>query len=143
MFALLIALFALAANEAKAVPVVPSFTQGSMNSHTETSTKITELIKSVDYNTGYTYSVTGDNVAPTSGRISPGANASTFQIDADTQATWTQADMAGKPDWKIVNPGGSFQFVEHYTAPGLSNVTLIDRTIETQSVTDTVSIFQR
>ncbi len=143
MFALLIALFALAANEAKAVPVVPSFTQGSMNSHTETTTKITELIKSVDYNTGYTYSVSGDNVAPSSGRISPNASAINVRVDADTQATWTQADMAGKPDWKIVNPGGSFQFVEHYTAPGLSNVTLIDRTIETQSVTDTVSIFQR
>jgi len=143
MFFLFVALIALASSEVKAVPVVPSFTQGSMNSHTETNTKITELIKSVDYNTGYTYSVSGDNVAPSSGRISPNAAATNIQVDAETQATWTQADLASKPEWKIVNPGGSFQFVEHYTAPGLANVTLIDRTIETQSVTDTVSIFQR
>jgi hypothetical protein len=143
MLIFFLALFAITANEAKAVPVVPSFTQGSMNSHTETSTKITELIKSVDYNTGYTYSVSGENVAPSSGRISPNAAATNIQVDAETQATWTQADLASKPDWKIVSPGGSFQFVEHYTAPGLANVTLIDRTIETQSVTDTVSIFQR
>jgi len=143
MLIFFLALFAITANEAKAVPVVPSFTQGSMNSHTETSTKITELIRSVDYNTGYTYSVSGENVAPSSGRISPNAAATNIQVDAETQATWTQADLASKPDWKIVSPGGSFQFVEHYTAPGLANVTLIDRTIETQSVTDTVSIFQR
>lgn len=143
MLIFFLALFAITANGAKAVPVVPSFTQGSMNSHTETSTKITELIKSVDYNTGYTYSVSGENVAPSSGRISPNAAATNIQVDAETQATWTQADLASKPDWKIVSPGGSFQFVEHYTAPGLANVTLIDRTIETQSVTDTVSIFQR
>ena len=143
MFFLFVAFLALASSEAKAVPVVPSFTQGSMNSHTETNTKITELIKSVDYNTGYTYSVSGDNVAPRSGRISPNAAATNVQVDADTQATWVQANMSSKPDWQLVNPGGSFQFVEHYTAPGLANVTLIDRTIETQSVTDTVSIFQR
>ena len=143
MILLFIALFALAANEAKSIPVVPSFTQGSMNSHTETSTKITELIKSVDYNTGYTYSVSGDNVAPRSGQISPSAGAANVQVDADTQATWVQANMASKPDWQLVNPGGSFQFVEHYSAPGLANITLIDRTIETQSVTDNVSIFQR
>lgn len=143
MLLFLVALFAITANGAKAIPVVPSFTQGSMNAHTETNTKITELIKSVDYNTGYTYSVSGENVAPSSGRISPNAAATNIQVDAETQATWTQADLASKPDWKIVSPGGSFQFVEHYTAPGLANVTLIDRTIETQSVTDTVSIFQR
>jgi len=30
------------------VPVVPNFTQGSMNSHTETTQKITETINSMD-----------------------------------------------------------------------------------------------
>ena len=41
---------------AQAVPVVPNFTQGSMTSHTETTSKITETINSMDYNTGYQYS---------------------------------------------------------------------------------------
>ncbi len=37
---------------AQAVPVVPNFTQGSMTSHTETTSKITETINSMDYSTG-------------------------------------------------------------------------------------------
>ena len=46
-------------NPVIAVPVVPNFTQGSMSSHTETSTTVTETINSMDYSTGYQYSVTG------------------------------------------------------------------------------------
>ena len=33
---------------ALAVPVVPNFTQGSMTSHTETTSKVTETINSID-----------------------------------------------------------------------------------------------
>ena len=40
---------------ALAVPVVPNFTQGSMTSHTETTSKVTETINSIDYNTGWQY----------------------------------------------------------------------------------------
>ena len=47
---------------AYSVPVVPNFTQGSMTSHTETTSKVTETINSIDYNTGWQYSVTGTNV---------------------------------------------------------------------------------
>jgi hypothetical protein len=42
---------------AYSVPVVPNFTQGSMTSRTETTSTITETINSMDYNTGYQYSV--------------------------------------------------------------------------------------
>jgi hypothetical protein len=52
---------------AYSVPVVPNFTQGSMTSHTETTSTVTETINSMDYNTGYQYSVTGSGVEPTSG----------------------------------------------------------------------------
>ena len=45
-----------------AVPVVPNFSQGSMTSHTETTSKIVETINSIDYNTGWTYTVTGTNI---------------------------------------------------------------------------------
>ena len=47
---------------AGAVPVVPNFTQGSMTSHTETTSKQTETINSIDYATGWQYSVSGTNV---------------------------------------------------------------------------------
>ena len=54
---------------ALAVPVVPNFSQGSMTSHTETSSKVTETINSIDYATGWQYSVSGTNV--TNGGQSP------------------------------------------------------------------------
>ena len=41
---------------ALAVPVVPNFTQGSMTSHTETTSTVTETINSVDFRTGWEYS---------------------------------------------------------------------------------------
>ena len=56
---------------AYSVPVVPNFTQGSMTSHTETTSTVTETINSMDYNTGYQYSVTGSGVESTSGILSP------------------------------------------------------------------------
>ena len=37
---------------ALAVPVVPNFTQGSMTSHSETTSTVTETINSIDYRTG-------------------------------------------------------------------------------------------
>ena len=48
---------------AQAVPVVPNFTQGSMTSHTETTSNVTETINSVDYRTGWEYTVTGSGIS--------------------------------------------------------------------------------
>ena len=56
-----------------AVPVVPNFTQGSMTSHTETTSKVTETINSMDYNTGYQYVITGTNMEHDGVSISPPA----------------------------------------------------------------------
>ena len=47
----------------QAVPVVPNFTQGSMTSHTETTSNVTETINSVDYRTGWEYTVTGSGIS--------------------------------------------------------------------------------
>ena len=49
---------------AQAVPVVPNFQQGQMTTHTETTSEVVEVINSMDYNTGYTYSVSGHGVSP-------------------------------------------------------------------------------
>ena len=68
---------------AQAVPVVPNFTQGSMTSHTETTQKITETINSMDYNTGYQYSVTGSGISA-SGSLQPGTGANNVTIDGVT-----------------------------------------------------------
>ena len=124
---------------ANAVPVVPNFTQGSMTSHTETTSKITETINSMDYNTGYQYSATGTGVTA-NGNLSPGTGTNNVTIDGVT-STWT--GITSKPQFTQTTPGGAFQFTETYQGPGLSNHTIINRTTEVTSVTDTTSIFQQ
>ena len=50
------------ARTASAVPVVPNFTQGSMTSVTTQTVTTNETINSMDYATGWTYSVSGSGV---------------------------------------------------------------------------------
>jgi hypothetical protein len=120
-----------------AVPVVPNFTQGSMTSHTETRQKIVETINSMDYNTGYQYTVTGSGITA-SGNLQPGTGANTVTIEGVT-STWT--GITNRPNFTQTTPGGAFQFTETYKGPGLSNQTIIQRTTEVESITDTTSIF--
>jgi len=125
------------------VPVVPNFTQGSLQSKTETTQIVTETINSIDYNTGYQYSVTGSNIKNTGQSIVPSATASTSNTVNGVTSTWTTVDTANKPRWEIVNPGQSFQFTETLNGPGMANQTVIQRTTEIQSVTETTSIFSQ
>lgn len=99
-----------------AATVTPSFTTGTVTSHTESSTTVTETIRQVDYMTGTSYTVTGTNVS-WDGAPTPGAN------------------------YAIVTPGQAFQFSETYLGPGESRLTEITRTTESFSVTDSVSVF--
>ena len=124
---------------AQAVPVVPNFTQGSMTSHTETTSKITETINSMDYNTGYQYSATGSGVTA-SGNLSPGTGSNNVTINGVT-SSWT--GVTSKPSFTQTTPGAAFQFSETYSGPGLQNHTIIQRVTEVTSVTDTTSIFQQ
>ena len=124
---------------AQAVPVVPNFTQGSMTSHTETTSRITETINSMDYNTGYQYSATGSGVTA-SGNLSPGTGSNNVTINGVT-SSWT--GVTSKPTFTQTTPGAAFQFSETYSGPGLSNHTIIQRVTEVTSVTDTTSIFQQ
>ena len=131
------------AGAARAVPVVPNFTQGSMTSHTETTSTVTETINSMDYNTGWQYVVTGTNVE-SNGNLTPtGAdsiNATQVTLDGVT-STWNGLNLTDRPDFSIVTPGAAFQFTESYQGPGLSNHTVIQRTTTINSVTDTTSTF--
>ena len=128
---------------ARAVPVVPNFTQGSMTSHTETTSTVTETINSMDYNTGWQYVVTGTNVE-SNGNLTPtgtgSINATQVTLDGVT-STWNGLNLQDRPDFTIVTPGAAFQFTESYQGPGLSNHTVIQRTTTINSVTDTTSTF--
>ena len=129
----------LLGSPAMAVPVVPNFTQGSMTSHTETTQKITETINSMDYSTGYQYSVTGSGVTA-NGNLSPGTGSNNVTINGVT-SSWT--GVTSKPSFTQTTPGAAFQFTETLSAPGLQNHTIIQRTTDITSITDTTSIFSQ
>jgi hypothetical protein len=101
---------------AQAAPVTPSFTTGTVTSHSETTTTVTETIRQVDYMTGSQYTVSGTNIS-WDGPPVPGAN------------------------YVQTIPGQAFQFSESYLGPGESRLTEIDRTTTSTTITDSVSVF--
>ena len=140
---------------ALAVPVVPNFQQGSMTSHTETESTVTETINSIDYRTGWEYSVTGVGVSNDGAPLNPNVNTSTVTVTPSTSATATNGtaitgavtssfdalDLGSNGTFTITTPGEAFQFTQSYQGPGMTNQTLIQRTTQIKSVTDTTSTF--
>ena len=136
----LIALLVLSA-PVHAMPVVPNFRTGTMTSRTESTTQVTENIRSVDFATGYTYSASGTNVQHSGTSMLPSAGTVQSQTVDGVTSSWTGLALEQKPTWSMTNPGASFQFVESYSGPGLQTVTEIQRTTVVESVTDTTSVF--
>ncbi len=137
---------------ARAVPVVPNFQQGSMTSHTETESTVTETINSIDYRTGWEYSVTGVGVDNNGAALNPNVSTSTVQVtptvgtgeDATAAAvtsSFDALDMSAQNNFTIHEPGAAFQFTQTYSGPGMTNQTVIQRVTSIQSVTDTTSTF--
>ena len=124
---------------AEAVPVVPNFTQGSMTSHTETTSKVTETINSMDYSTGYQYSTSGTGITA-SGNLSPGTGTNNVTIDGVT-STWT--GVTSKPTFTQTTPGAAFQFAETYSGPGLIERVNIERETLIETVIDSTSTFSQ
>ena len=122
-----------------AVPVVPNFTQGSMTTHTETTSTVKETINSMDYNTGYQWSVTGNGIT-TDDNLSPTTTTNNVTIEG-VNTTWT--GVGSTPTFTQTTPGAAFQYTETMQGPGLSNHTVINRTTNVTSVTDTTSIFSQ
>ena len=115
------------------VPVVPNFTQGSMTSTTETKSTITETINSMDYNTGYQYSVTGTNLQSSSG-LAPSSVTQQTNTNEGVISTWTGLNMNSRPTFTQKDVGAPFQFTETYQAPGLANQTIIQREQTIESI---------
>ena len=124
----------------QAVPVVPNFTQGSMTSTTETKSTISETINSMDYNTGYQYSVTGTNIQSNNG-LAPSSVTQQSNTNEGVISTWTGLNMNSRPTFTQKQVGAPFQFTETYQAPGLANQTIIQREQTIESITTTTSIF--
>jgi len=142
----------LMGSAANAVPVVPNFQQGSMTSHTETESTVTETINSIDYRTGWEYSVTGTGVSNNGEPINPNVNTSTVTIapsvgsngdmvTGSVTSSHDALDFSNQSNFTQTTPGAAFQFTQSYQGPGLTNQTLIQRVTTIQSVTDTTSVF--
>ena len=131
---------ALIAPEAKSVPVVPNFQQGTLKSTTTTKTKVVEVINSYRYRTGYEYTATGTNVAP-NGPISPMSMTTTTNTLNGVSSVWRGLDPATKPSWSIVNEAASFSFSETLQGPGLTEHTIINRETDVESITESLSTF--
>ena len=142
---------------ANAVPVVPNFTQGSMQTTTNTTSTVTETINSIDYRTGWEYTVTGVGVDNNGEALNPTVSTELVEItpsaisgqNIDDAATATgtlttsfdSLDLSDQGAFTITNPGQAFQFSQSYSGPGMTNQTVIQRVTEIESVTNTTSIF--
>ena len=138
---------------ARAVPVVPNFQQGSMTSHTETESTVTETINSIDYRTGWEYSVTGVGVDNNGEPLNPNVTTTTVQVSptvgtdetgataAAVTSSFDALNFSAQNDFTIHEPGAAFQFTQTYSGPGLTNQTIIQRTTIVESITDTTSTF--
>ena len=139
-----------------AVPVVPNFQQGSMTSHTETESTVTETINSIDYRTGWEYTVTGVGVSNNGEALNPPVNTSTVTVtpgvssatgtngtivDGNVTSSFDSLDFSQPNNFTITSPGEAFQFTQTYQGPGLTNQTIIQRVTTVTSVTDTTSTF--
>ena len=141
------------AGAARAVPVVPNFQQGSMTSHTEPESTVTEPINSIDYRTGWEYSVTGVGVDNNGEALNPNVNTTTVQVAppvgteesgataAAVTSSFDALDFSAQNNFTIHEPGAAFQFTQTYSGPGMTNQTVIQRVTSIQSVTDTTSTF--
>ena len=137
----LLLLLLLIPSRSLAVPVVPNFSSGTMSAVTRTTSVVTETISSHDYNSGHTYTLNGSGIT-INGSISPDPTTVNQTING-TSYQWTGADLTTKPSVTLTTQGAPFQYVESYTAPGLSNITNIIRTTNIESTTETTSVFSQ
>ena len=136
----LILLLFLYAIPVKSQPITPNFVTGTSSSTTNSTTSIQEIITSTDFSTGYEYTVTGvggsmdgDSITPPPTNINETINGQVY--------TWTGLNLNNKPNWTVSE--NAFQFTETYKPPGLQNITVINRSIESESVVTTTSVFSQ
>ena len=140
------------AGAARAVPVVPNFQQGSMTSHTETESTVTETINSIDYRTGWEYSVTGVGIDNNGAAINPQTSTSTVTVNSGIEgeegaitgtvtSSFDSLNLSAQHDFTLHEAGAAFQFTQSYQGPGMTNQTVIQRVTAIKSVTDTTSTF--
>ena len=138
----LLLLFLLYPVPAFAVPVTPNFQSGSMTSHTETTSKVSEVISVIEYQSGWQMTLTGNNITTDADSLLPAATSTSNTVNG-VVSTWTGLDATNMPNFTIIDPTKAWQFTSSLTQPGMKSHTVITRTSEITSVTDTVSTFSQ
>ena len=129
---------------ANAGSITPSFTSGQIESSSTSKTIIVETIVTENYRTGYSYSMQGSNVQVKDGTvISPDATYTNTQTVNGVSFKWVTPDLPTKPQWEVKDAGEAFSIVENFLAPGLDATSTIQRTINTESTSSSLSIFSQ
>ena len=122
--------------------ITPSFSTGQMESSSSSKTIIVETIVTENYRTGYSYSLQGNNIHVKDGTvISPDATYTNTQTVNGISFKWVTTDLPTKPQWEIKDAGEAFSITENFLAPGLDATSTIQRTINTESQSTSLSIF--
>ena len=120
--------------------VVPNFNSATSTSRSVTTNNLTENIREVRYNSGYTYSVTGSGISCGNCNSISMPNATVTETINGTTYEWTGLDLNQKPNSQQTGQG-AFQFSEFYKGPSLESVIDITRSVQSESVVDTTVIF--
>ena len=107
---------------------------------------------SIDYRTGWEYSVSGTGIDNNGAPLNPTTATSTVTVTptvgsgdniltGEVTSSFDALDFSATNNFTIHEPGEAFQFVQTYQGPGMTNQTLIQRVTEIKSVTDTTSTF--
>ena len=107
-----------------------------------TSSTVTETINVVEYQTGQQYTVTGNNISTDSNSLVPPATSTTQAVNG-INSTWTSLDATNMPNFSVTDSSKPWQLTTTLSQPGLKSQTIIQRTTEVTSVTDTVSTFSQ
>ena len=122
--------------------ITPSFSTGQMESSSSSKTIIVETIVTENYRTGYSYRLQGNNIKVKDGTvISPDATYTNTQTVNGVSFKWVTPDLPTKPQWEIKDAGEAFSITENFLAPGLDATSTIQRTINTESQSTSLSIF--
>ncbi len=134
----------IAIPNAKAGSITPAFTTGQIESTSTSKTVIVETIVTENYRTGYSYSMQGTNVRPSQGTvISPDATYTNTQTINGVSFKWVTPELTTKPQWEVTDPTKAFSIVENFLAPGLDATSTVQRTINTESQSSSLSIFSQ
>ncbi len=135
-------LFITFAPQVRAEKIVPNFQQGVLNNHTETKSVINRDLTIYEFRTGYSLTVGGSNVQPSTNNIAPSGVIKTAGSVSGTATTYVMPDLSTKPQYSIVDIGAAFSYYETLETPGIKSMTKIIEEQTIESISDSTSTFQ-